>query len=114
MKDHRFWQEMQTLAATGKIVIDRPRGTTHPRWADLVYPLDYGYFDGTSAADGDGIDVWIGSSGGRELTGILCTYDTHKHDAEIKLLLGCTDQDVETILHFNDEFMRFLFIPRPR
>jgi inorganic pyrophosphatase len=113
MKDNRFWQAMDRLAAEGQIVIDRPRGTTHPRWADLVYPLDYGYFDGTTAGDGDGIDVWVGSLGGRGLTGILCTYDTNKRDAEIKLLLGCTDEDVETILHFNDDWMRFLFIPRP-
>jgi inorganic pyrophosphatase len=109
-----FWEEMSRLAVTHPIVIDRPKGKPHPNWVELVYPLDYGYLEGTSASDGSGIDVWIGSLGGVSLTGILCTYDTFKRDAEIKLLLGCTPEDVKTILAFHDEIMRVLYIPRPK
>jgi len=108
-----FWEEMGRLAATLPIVIDRPKGKPHPRWPALVYPLDYGYFEGTSSSDGGGIDVWIGSLGGKQLTGILCTFDTFKRDAELKLLLGCTPEDVKTILAFHDQIMRVLYIPRP-
>ena len=101
---------MANLAANKHIVIDRPQGTAHPRYPELTYPLDYGYIEGTSAADGDGIDVWIGGNKKCTLTGILCTYDTFKNDAEIKLLLGCTKNDVQTILNFNSKFMHYLFI----
>jgi inorganic pyrophosphatase len=107
-----FWQAMSELAASKHVVIDRPKGTIHPRHPDMVYPLDYGYIDGTSAADGDGIDVWIGSQSGHILTGILCTFDTIKKDAEIKLLLGCSHDDVETIIDFLGQ-MRTLYIPFP-
>ena len=86
--EQAFWNEMADLVVSRPIVIDRPRGTAHPRYPDLIYPLDYGYIEGTSAADGDGIDVWIGSQAEHSLKGILCTYDTFKRDAEIKLLLG--------------------------
>ena len=78
----------------------------------MIYPLDYGYLENTSAGDGDGIDVWIGSMDNQILTGILCTFDRLKRDAEIKLLIGCTHEDVETIQGFNDA-MQTLYIPNP-
>jgi inorganic pyrophosphatase len=107
-----FWEEMANLAASRHIAIDRPQGSAHPRYPDLIYPFDYGYLQGTSAADGDGIDGWIGSQEKRALTGILCSYDTFKCDAEIKLLLGCTESDVQIILQFNGSYMCYLYIPR--
>ena len=109
-----FWDEMADLVVSSPIVIDRPRGKAHPRFPDLIYPFDYGYVEGTLAADGDGIDVWIGSSEGRALTGILCTYDTIERDAEIKLMLGCTDDDIKVIIDFIPAFMRYLHIPNPK
>jgi inorganic pyrophosphatase len=108
-----FWDTLESLFDTHKLIIDRPRGERHPRYPDLVYPLDYGYLEGTRAADGDGIDVWVGSLPEKTLTGILCSFDTCKNDAEIKLLLGCSPADVETIMEFNSAYMRFLFVPRP-
>jgi inorganic pyrophosphatase len=111
----KFWAELETLLAESRIVIDRPKGRPHPRYPDVIYPLDYGYLEGTSAGDGDGIDVWIGSKAEKTLTGILCTFDTVKRDAEIKLLAGCSAQDVETVLcFFNEGFMRYLYIPKQK
>lgn len=109
-----FWQEMAHIAASRPIVIDRPRGKAHPHYSELIYPFDYGYVEGTFSADGDGIDVWIGSQGKGTLTGILCTYDTIERDAEIKLLLGCTEDDVQVIMDFIPDFMRYLYIPKPK
>ena len=111
--NNAFWITMQELLAAGEIVIDRPKGLPHPRYPEMVYPLDYGYLPGTTAADGGGIDVWIGSLGGRALTGIVCTFDTIKRDAEIKLLAGCTPADVETIVRFHSDGMCALFISCP-
>jgi len=107
-----FWQAMTELAANNPVTLDRPKGVAHPRYPNLIYPLDYGYLENTSAGDGDGIDVWVGSLNDKTLTGILCTFDRLKRDAEIKLLIGCTSEDVQTIQHFNDQ-MQTLFIPNP-
>jgi inorganic pyrophosphatase len=90
MPDEAFWEGLETLAAAHPVRIDRPRGSAHPRYPELIYPLDYGYLDGTQAADGDGIDVWVGSLPGPAITGILCAVDGLKRDVEIKILLGCT------------------------
>ena len=104
---------MVGLTASKPIILDRPQGTAHPRYPDLIYPLDYGYLEGTSASDGGGMDVWIGSQGKEILTGILCTFDTIKKDTEIKLLLGCTEDNVHTIINFHGAQMAVLHIPRP-
>ena len=107
-----FWQTLKEFAATSPLTIDRPKGTAHPHYAEMIYPLDYGYLENTSAGDGDGIDVWIGSMDDKTLTGILCTFDKLKRDAEIKLWIGCTLEDVHIIRNFNNE-IQTLFIPNP-
>lgn len=110
--DTSFWQSLTQLLSTNPIIIDRPKDTQHPRYPGLIYPLDYGYLENTSAGDGDGIDVWMGSRHDKTLTGILCTFDTLKRDAEIKLLLGCTKEDVQTIKTFHQD-MYTLYISNP-
>lgn len=117
--DTCFWQTITELLATHPITIDRPKGSSHPRYPEVIYPLDYGYLENTTSGDGGGIDVWLGSlilemnqSNAKTLTGILCTFDTLKRDAEIKLLLGCTEPDIQTIRGFHKE-MPSLYLPNP-
>ncbi len=110
--DTRFWQGWTELIASHKIILDRPKGSRHPRYPELIYPLDYGYIENTTASDGDGIDVWSGTLGNQTLTGILCTFDKIKRDAEIKVLIGCTADDVRLIQAFNSEMLT-LFVPNP-
>lgn len=98
--DSLFWRILDDLAHGHEIVVDRPRGSAHPRQPDMIYPLDYGYLAGTTAGDGDGIDVWVGSLAGRVVTGIACTADAHKRDVEIKLLLGCTVEEMDVVQRF--------------
>src|SRR5574341_47405 len=109
--DHSFWEEIGRLLATHHIVIDRPRGQPHPRYPEMVYPLDYGYVENTITGDGGGLDVWCGSLNNKTLTGILCTFDTLKIDIEIKLLIGCKDADLQAIVKFYGSEMKTLYIP---
>ena len=112
--DTLFWNTLDALAQAHQIVIDRPRGSEHPRQPGMVYPLDYGYLAGTTAGDGDGIDVWLGSLPERRMTGIACTADAHKRDLEIKLLLGCTAEEMGTVQRFlNSHGLGCVVISRP-
>jgi inorganic pyrophosphatase len=97
-----FWTLLQGLVAQHPIVIDRPRGSRHPRYHDFIYPLDYGYLEGTRSGDGTGIDVWVGSLAEREITGALVTVDVEKGDVEIKVLVGCTPAEMEMISEVNN------------
>ena len=109
----RFWQHIDRLVAGAEVVIDRPAGTAHPRYPDLIYPLDYSYLEGTSAADGGGIDVWRGSLPGGAVTGVICTVDLTKRDSEIKILLGCTPEEMQLALRtHNDGSMAGVLIAR--
>ena len=95
--DSKFWARLEDLVKSSEIVIDRPKGSAHPRYPEFFYPLDYGYLKGTSAIDGNGVDCWMGKAEIRELTAIVCTVDIVKRDTEVKLIIGCTDEEIEII-----------------
>ncbi len=109
-----FWESLDQLIAETRLVIDRPQGSPHPRYAELIYPYDYGYLEGTASMDGGGIDVWRGSLEGSGLAGIIITIDRTKRDSEIKLLIECTVEEMQNILAFhNDGKMSGILILRP-
>lgn len=109
-----FWDTLERLVTSSRVVIDRPAGSRHPRFPDVVFPLDYGFLDGTSAADGEGIDIWVGHAAARGVTGVACTIDLKKQDLELKILFSCSREDTERILSFhNTEWQRAWFIARP-
>jgi len=113
MKNADFWLKLDQLVATHKLVIDRPKGSCHPRYPSFFYPLDYGYLENTQAVDGNEIDVWVGSLPERTVTAVVCTVDMVKRDAEVKILLGCTDQEAQVILGVhNTESMAGLLVER--
>jgi len=97
-----IWSAAQILFDNADLVIDRPKGSQHPRYPQMIYPFDYGYLEGTRAGDCDGIDVWRGSLAGDQVTALVCTIDLNKKDAEVKILLGCTDSETDQILAFHN------------
>ena len=92
-----FWNSLQQLVDKSTVKIDRPKNSVHPRFPDYIYPFDYGYLEGTMSGDGDGIDCWIGSLGGTLVTGVVTVVDAVKGDSEIKVLIGCTSDDMQII-----------------
>jgi len=113
--DEAFWAALDRLVAESQVVIDRPRGSRHPRYPDVLYEVDYGYLAGTTAMDGGGIDVWRGSEPNTGIDAIVCVVDLLKRDAEIKLLIGCTEEEKGKIicLHNESEHMKGILIRRP-
>jgi inorganic pyrophosphatase len=108
-----FWESLDQMVSACQVVIDRQEGTAHPRYSDMIYPVDYGYLEGTSAIDGSGIDIWIGTQGIGKVQGMLCTVDVVKRDAEIKLLCGCTKQEIDQIMDFlNQHRMSLILVKR--
>jgi inorganic pyrophosphatase len=108
-----FWSTLEELSKRHQLVIDRPRGTSHPRYPNLVYPLDYGYLEGTSSQDGGGVDVWRGSQLQIGISAVAVTIDCWKKDTEIKILCGCTEAEQERVLRLHSEVsMRCLLVTR--
>ena len=109
-----FWKALDTLVVSGKIMIDRPKGSCHPRYPEIRYELDYGYLDNTVSMDGGGIDVWCGSLPHGTVNAIICTVDLVKRDSEIKLLIGCSEEEMNAvyIFHNRTDGMKGILIKR--
>ena len=111
-----FWQVIDEWVQNGKIVIDRPRGSAHPKFSNFIYPLDYGYLENTASMDGDGIDVWLGTDPARRADAVICIVDAMKRDSEIKILIGCTKEEKQTVYHVHNEteFMKGILLEREK
>lgn len=108
-----FWDALDELVKNSDIVIDRPKGTTHPRFPDFVYKVDYGYLKETTSMDGGGIDVWVGTDE-KKIDAIICIVDLMKKDSEIKILIGCTEEEKQIIYQTHNEtkYMKGILIRR--
>ena len=109
-----FWAALDEIVRTSKIVIDRPKGTAHPKYPNYIYRVDYGYLENTASMDHGGIDVWVGTAPKKRIDAIMCIVDLWKRDSEIKLLLGCTEAEIEIVYqtHNETEYMKGILIRR--
>ncbi len=41
------------------VIVDRPLDSRHPKFPDLIYPVNYGYVEGVFAGDGEAQDVYV-------------------------------------------------------
>lgn len=114
MNNPGFWKALENLIAESDLVIDRPKGSRHPRYPELIYCVDYGYLAGTRSMDGGGIDVWRGTRADQVLDAVIVTVDAVKKDSEIKLLIGVTAEELSWIsaFHNNSDNMKGLLIGR--
>ncbi|MBE6608646.1 MAG: inorganic pyrophosphatase [Ruminococcaceae bacterium] len=47
------------LGKTVDIVIDRPLGSSHPKYSNMIYPVNYGYIPNVIGGDGEELDVYL-------------------------------------------------------
>ncbi|MGN0487625.1 MAG: inorganic pyrophosphatase [Acutalibacteraceae bacterium] len=108
-----FWNTLDELVKNAEIIIDRPKGTTHPKYPNYIYRVDYGYLKDTTSMDGSGIDIWVGS-GEKKIDAIMCIVDLMKKDSEIKILIGCTEDEKAIVYETHNEtpFMKGILIRR--
>ncbi len=111
--DNSFWEAIDTLVSQSEIIIDRPKGSAHPKYPDFIYEVDYGYLKNTSSMDGGGIDVWVGTKD-KYVDAIICIVDLIKRDSEIKILIGCTEEEKAIIYktHNETQYMKGVLIRR--
>ncbi|QXD16405.1 hypothetical protein GQ464_005495 [Rhodocaloribacter litoris] len=96
---HFRWDGWETLIVQNGYTIDRPRHTRHPRFPDIIYPIDYGYLNLTRSTDGEAIDLFVGSAA-NGLVALLLTHDYRRGDREVKLLYNCTPEEIYLVNGF--------------
>ena len=99
-----YWWSLDELVRMYDLVIDRPKGSPHPNFPRSIYPLNYGYLKGTTGGDGSGIDVWRGSLDSNKVQASIVTVDLLKATAEVKLVIGCSEEEIEAVLNFHNSF----------
>lgn len=58
MGEDNIWGK-NILGKSVSVKVDRPIGSKHPEYEDIIYPLNYGYIEGISSPDGEEQDVYI-------------------------------------------------------
>ncbi len=90
---HFDWAGWEALILKNGFTLDRPYRSPHPRYPEIIYPINYGYVNGTTSSDGDEVDIFVGSAA-NGLVGLLMTTDYGRGDREIKLLYHCTPEEI--------------------
>ncbi len=95
-----FWQKIDTLYFSNRLVIAREKGSIHPKYHNLIYPVDYGYLEDTQNKESEGIAVYKGSGNDYMVKTLVVAADILKKEIDVKLLVGCDAQEEEEILRF--------------
>ena len=109
-----FWQKLDTLYLSSQFYLDRPLGTAHREFTNLVYPVDYGYLKDTFSDDMAPIYCYMRTAKEKDIKAIIVSAAILKKDSVAKLLIGCTEDETKLILKFinSTEFQKAILIRR--
>lgn len=93
------WEAWEQLIRQNGWTIDRPYRSRHPLFPEVIYPIDYGYINGTRSSDGEPVDLFVGH-GHRGLVGAILTIDRRRGKREVKFLYNCTAEEVYLVNGF--------------
>ncbi len=108
---------MIMLGKIVRVVVDRPLGSCHPQYNDLIYPINYGYVEGIIAPDGEeqdayilGIDVPL-----KEFEGKIIAIVRRLNDVEDKWIVAPIDanyskEEIEKQIIFQEKFFKYEII----
>ena len=92
-------------------VMDRPLGSAHPRYPDMIYPVNYGYVPGVIAGDNAEQDVYVlGPTEPLEsFDGVVIAVIHRFDDCEDKWVAAekaglYTEEEIRTILYFQEKY----------
>ena len=94
-----------------KVTIDRPMGSCHPKYKNMIYPVNYGYIEGILAGDGEeqdayvlGVDIPL-----EEFIGVIIAVIHRKNDVEDKWVvapsgLNFSREEILEKVQFQEQF----------
>lgn len=99
LQERLDWPRWERVIDQRGVTIERPRGARHPDHASIIYPIDYGYVNGTLATDERELDVFVGTAS-TGLVGAIGAIDYRKGDTELKLIYNCGPTEVYLVNGF--------------
>lgn len=99
------------IGKTVTVLVDRPLGSTHPKHADIVYPVNYGYIENTKSGDGEELDAYILGVGEElaEFTGEVIAVIHRLDDDDDKLVVvpmgtELSDDEILEETYFQEQY----------
>ncbi len=108
-----FWQKLDTIYNSSDFKLSNPKGTSHEKYHNLIYPVDYGYLEDMDNNDSQ-IRVYKGTQKGSSIKVAIISADILNKDITVKLLIGCSEQEEKDILSFlnQTDFQKTVLIRR--
>ena len=107
----------QFLGKSVTVTIDRPLGSRHPQYQDMVYAVNYGYVSSVTAPDGEDLDAYVlGISEPLiSFTGQCIAIIHRLNDQDDKLVVVpeyqyFSDTEIKKITHFQEKFFESTII----
>jgi len=99
------------INANVNVIIDRPLGSTHPRYSKMIYQINYGYVPNTLSGDGKELDVYILGIDKplKSFNGKCIGYMERLDDDDPKLLVVGDDrfysqEEIRDIVYFQEQY----------
>ena len=111
-----FWQKVDNLYLSSGFKQTRKKGDVHPVFKNLIYPTDYGHVKDTKSISGEGVSVYAGTLSRSKITALVIAADILARELDVKVLVGCTDEEVEAVLRFlnQTDYQKTVLIRRGR
>lgn len=94
-------------------IIDRPIGSIHPEYKDMIYPINYGYVKNIFANDGEEQDAYVlGTCEPLEsFEGIVIAIYHRINDLEDKWIVSIDDREYSDnellqMIHFQEKYFK--------
>ena len=94
------------------VTVDRPLGSYHPEHPDIYYPINYGYIEGTMAADGEEEDAYVLgiTEPVSEFTGRIIAIINRENDIEHKWVVApdgmtFTQEEIAELTHSKNSIL---------
>lgn len=104
------------LGKTINIKIDRPAGSIHPKYKNLIYPINYGFVPGTKNNDDEEIDVYILGTDKplKKYQGKVIAV-IHRLNDDDKLIVSYnrkkfSDKEIDQKIKFQEKYFKYIII----
>lgn len=103
--------------STVKVIVDRPLGSRHPEYGDIVYTVNYGYVEGIIAPDGEEQDAYIlgVNEPVKTFFGKVIAVIHRNDDVEEKWVvapegINFSKEEIERAVHFQEKYFDHVVI----
>ena len=102
-----------------RVTVDRPLGSRHPEFPDMIYPVNYGYVEGVIGGDGEWQDAYVLGIDKplKEFCGLIAAVIHREDDPEDKWVVvpgGSEISDAEILAqtHFQEQYFHSVLLRR--